>query len=331
MTVDRIASGVLTEGQIIREPDGHRKGCWIGAPAFFYDRADRVFYLSYRLRRPRGVKPDRGAEVRIARSSDGVQFEDIVTIKKDTLATTSIERCPLYRGPDGQWRFFLAYVDPADKRWCISVLKAPSVEQLNPKQARRIFSGQEMNLEGIKDPWIFEHDGLFYMIVSVALATADTSGQSHATFDIYNTGQCLSATGLAASSDLEQWQWRGVVFEPSSSGWDCYCRRIDSVVAFGGRFFGFYDGLAGYRDNYEEKTGLAVSSNMKDWRCLTPDGPVLTSPHGSGALRYVDAQIIGEQAYLYYELARPDEAHDLRAVITDAKVLTDFLVKNDRA
>jgi len=117
---------------------------------------------------------------------------------------------------------------------------------------------------------------------------------------------------LAISPDLEHWDWQGIIFAPENSGWDCYCRRINSIVSFRGSFLAFYDGSASHIENYEEKTGLAVSSNLKDWQSLTPQGPLFSSPHSSGSLRYLDAQTIPDEYCLFYEFARPDGAHDLR-------------------
>src|SRR5207247_1003170 len=113
---------------------------------------------------------------------------------------------------------------------------------------------------------------------------------SHATLDIFNTGDCVSATGLAISRDLDHWEWQGVVFSPGASGWDAYCRRINSVLPWEGKYLAFYDGSASAAENYEEKTGLAVSSDLRTWQSVTPKSAYLTSPHASGSLRYLDAQ-----------------------------------------
>lgn len=330
MEVRGIDSSVLAGGEVIQQAGGEEAGYWAGAPSVFHDGVEGVFYLSYRLRRPRTVEPDRGAEVRIARSSDGVRFDDVRVFKKGEFGTVSLERCPLRRGADGQWRFYVSYVDPADGRWCISMLTAPAVEQLEAGQMRRVLSAADVGLEGIKDPWVFECAGAFWMLVSVAAATGATSERSHGTSDIYNTGECLSATGLARSQDLDEWEWLGVVARPSDAGWDRYCRRISCAVPYGGKFFGFYDGSASHHENYEEKTGLVVSQDLRNWHCLTEDGPMLMSPYGSGSLRYMDAQIIGGEVYMYYELALADGSHDLRVVRQDVRVLELQLQQKQR-
>lgn len=320
-------SAALSAGKVIREPAGFENGYWVGAPGVFYAADEPAWYLTYRIRRPRGVAPDRGGEARIARSIDLQTWEDVWSVTKDKFRSASIERSALRKGPDDQWRYFTSYVDPTDGRWCVSSIKAKDVRKIDPALAKPLFKAASLELEGIKDPWIFAHDGAFYMFLSIALPTAKTSEQSHSTLDIYNTGQCVSATGLAISSDLENWQWQGVIFKPGAQGWDAYCRRINSVVPYHEKFIAFYDGSASHSENYEEKTGLAVSSDLRRWECRTPSAPILVSPHGSGSLRYIDAQSTPNYGAspgglaLFYEFARPDAAHDLRLATLGADSL----------
>ena len=321
-----IASEQFAVGRIIREPMGFADGHWAGAPGHFFEPAEQAHYLTYRIRRPRGASLDRGGEARIARSTDGENFEDIWSVTKDKYGSASIERSAIRKGPDGRWRYYTSYVDPADGRWCVDLLTASSVAGLNPADRRRIFSASELGLEGIKDPWILETREGFQMFLSVAIRTPRTTGWSHETLDIFNTGDCLSATGLAFSRDLDQWTWQGVVFAPTGNGWDGYCRRINSVVPVAGKFLGFYDGSASARENYEEKTALAVSNDLRAWRSLSPGGPFVTSPHASGSIRYIDAQRVGGRVFIFYEFARADGSHDLRLIQTDpgdlARVIT---------
>jgi hypothetical protein len=318
---EKLTSKLLAEGRVLREPVGLENGYWAGAPGVFYEKEEGAWYLTYRIRRPRGIPPDRGGEARIARSKDLQSWDDLWSVTKDKFDSASIERCALWKGADGQWRYFASYVDPADGRWCVSVVMARDIERLDATTANPVFKAKPLGLEGIKDPWIFEHEGTFHMILSVALPTARTSEQSHSTLDIFNTGECVSATGLAISRNLEQWAWQGIVFTPAGQGWDRYCRRINSIVPQQGRFFAFYDGSASHAENYEEKTGMAVSSDLRQWQSLTPAGPRFTSAHVTGSLRYMDAQITGGQALLFYEFARADGAHDLRLAITKSELL----------
>jgi hypothetical protein len=283
----------------------------------FYARDESAFYLTYRIRRPRGVPPDRGGEARIARSIDLVHFEDVWAVTKDVYDSASIERSAICKDANGTWRYFTSFVDPADGRWCVSVVKGPDVRALDATRARPVFTAAPLGLEGVKDPWLFEDRGVHYMVLSVATPTPRTAEESHATLDIFNTGDCVSATGLARSRDLETWEWLGVVFAPQSSGWDCYCRRINSIVRHNGTYVAFYDGSASHLENYEEKTGLAVSTDLRSWTALTIAGPAFTSACGSGSLRYLDAVPSADRLWTFYEYAREDGAHDLRIAPLD--------------
>jgi hypothetical protein len=308
---------ILRDPHVVREPVGIGQGYWAGAPGVFYARGENAFYLTYRIRRPRGVAPDRGGEARIARSTDLRHFEDVWTVTKAAYDTVSIERSAIRQGQDGTWRYFTSFVDPGDGRWCVSVMKASDPRRFDPSRAQRLFTAGPLGMEGIKDPWIFEQDGTYFMLLSVATPTARTREESHATLDIFNTGECVSATGLARSRDLDSWDWLGLVFAPPTFGWDTYCRRINSIVRHEGKFIGFYDGSASHFENYEEKTGLAVSNDLQSWDTLTARGPALTSAHASGSLRYLDAVTADDGVWAFYEYARADGAHDLRVARLD--------------
>jgi hypothetical protein len=321
----RLTTESLANGQIVREPVGFEHGYWAGAPGAFYASDERAWYLTYRLRRPRGVQPDRDGEARIARSTDLHRWEDVWSVTKDKYNSASIEKSTIRKGADGQWRYFTSFVDPADGRWCVSVLKASDVGRLDPARARLVFTAAPLGLEGIKDPWLLERRGLFYMILSVAVPTPRTTSQSHSTLDIFNTGECVSATGLAIARDLDHWEWQGVVFAPGTTGWDRYCRRVNSVAPVNGRFLGFYDGSASHGENYEEKTGLAISADLRDWNTLTPTAPAFASPFTSKSLRYIDAHVADREAVIFYEFARPDGAHDLRVVKCDVSALQKLI------
>ena len=311
------AARSLRDPRVVREPVSGGAGYWVGAPGVFYARDEPAFYLTYRIRRPRGVEPDRGGEARIARSIDLIHFDDVWGVTKDVYGSASIERSAICKDANGTWRYFTSFVDPADGRWCVSVVTGPDVRRLDATRARRLFTAAPLGLEGVKDPWLFEDQGVHYMVLSVATPTPQTAAGSHATLDIFNTGDCVSATGLARSRDLESWEWLGVVFAPEASGWDTYCRRINSIVRHNGTYVGFYDGSASHLENYEEKTGLAVSTDLRSWTSLTTEGPAMTSPSASGSLRYLDVVPFTDRLWTFYEWARDDGAHDLRIAPID--------------
>ena len=134
-------------GTVIGRPLGQGAGYWAGAPGVRYDAQLDRFHVVYRLRRPRGVEPDRGAEIRIAASQDGIAFEDIWSGAKKQLDTTSIERCALARRPDGAWRLYVSYVDPADGRWQISLVEAQQPDQFDLASARPVLTAADIGAE----------------------------------------------------------------------------------------------------------------------------------------------------------------------------------------
>jgi hypothetical protein len=322
------AARSLRDPRVVREPVSGGAGYWVGAPGVFYARDESAFYLTYRIRRPRGVEPDRGGEARIARSVDLIHFDDVWGVTKDVYRSASIERSAICKDANGTWRYFTSFVDPADGRWCVSVVTGPDVRRLDATRARRLFTAAPLGLEGVKDPWLFEDQGIHYMVLSVATPTPRTAAGSHATLDIFNTGDCVSATGLARSRDLESWEWLGVVFAPEASGWDTYCRRINSIVRHNGTYLGFYDGSASHLENYEEKTGLAVSTDLRSWTSLTSEGPAMTSPSASGSLRYLDLVASTDRLWTFYEWARDDGAHELRIAPIDLDRLLTGIQSN---
>ena len=310
----------LLEGAIVREPVGDEKGYWVGAPGWCWDDTDQAAYLTYRIRRPRGVEPDRGGESRIARTTDFQTFEDVWSVRKSQYDSASIEKSILKRGADGQWRYFTSFVAPEDGRWCTAINRAKTVEALNPVRVKRLFTATDFGLEGVKDPWLIEVGGIYHLFLSVAINTSNTSNHSHDSLDIFNTGECVSATALATSTDLDRWDWQGVVLKPEGdTAWDKYCRRINSVLPLDGKYYAFYDGSAGHHENYEEKTGVAVSHDLKHWEVLSLDEPAVLSPHASGSLRYIDAQRLGDEIIFIYELTRANGSHEMRLAKFAAK------------
>src|SRR5262245_50768158 len=127
----KLSIEALATGQILRDPVGQEKGYWSGAPGVFYASDEKAWYLTYRLRRPRGIQPDRGGEARIARSTDLKNWEDIWSVTKDKYNSASIERSTIRKAPDGHWHYFTSYVDPADSRWCVSAIKAKDIRKLD--------------------------------------------------------------------------------------------------------------------------------------------------------------------------------------------------------
>lgn len=309
-----------TRGTVVREAPGSGKGNWAGACSAMYDDEAGKFYLYFRYRKPRGE--GRGLECRIAESTDGINFTDVWTANKDQFGTSSIERGSLIKTPEGTYLLYISYVDPADSRWRIDVMEAATPTGFNPADRKTVLTAPELGLEGVKDPYVVLIGRMYYMLVSYAAITpageTTTADKLHGTQDAYNTGLIISATGLATSGDGLNFDWLGTAFDVGT-GWDAYESRITSVVYAPPVFNAFYDGAENVEGNYEERTGLAVSTDLRWFERITPNSPALFSPHASGGLRYIDAVPMGKQTFYYYEMARPDGAHDLMVDVVGAR------------
>jgi hypothetical protein len=298
---------------IIRSPEREEPGYWVGAPGAFYDVETGDYYLLYRIRRPRGVNPDRGAEVHLARSRDGLQFETIWTCNKDQLETASIERNAVRRLDNGQFALYLSFVDPADGRWRIDVCTSDRIDRFDVTRRTTVFTSADLGIEGVKDPVVFRVAGQWQMIVSFATAAQSaTQHQLHSSLDAYNTGLIRSATGLAVSDDGIEWQWIGEIFGPAKTGWDSYCARIGTIFRRDGVWLALYDGSASVKENYEERLGVAYSFDLRTFHRVTRSSPWMNTPHGRGALRYFDVLDFPDRQLIYFEMARADGSHDLR-------------------
>lgn len=311
-------------GMLVRAPLGEGAGWWAGAPGATFDAQTNTFFLVYRLRQPREL--GRGVECRIASSDNGISFTDIWALPKSTLSALSVERASLLRGLDGRWRLYVSYVCPDDRRWRISLLEAEEPDQFDISTLTPLLTAEDVGGEGVKDPNVFLVGRMYYMLASYATVEtglpADAQARKHAGGDIYNTGLTRSRTGAAVSGDGRTFQWIGDVSPIAPSDrpgvWDAYCRRIGALLPLGsGGYLAFYDGSASVAENYEEKTGTAVTFDLRTYYSLSPNQPTLVSPHAGGSLRYVDVLPVGHELFYYYELARPDGAHELRAGVVE--------------
>jgi hypothetical protein len=277
-------------------------GCWAGAPSVTRD-GDTV-YLSYRLRRP----DRRGFVTRVAASHDGLLFRDLWQVTREELGALSLERSALVQH-DGRWRLYLSFVDQDDRRWRIAVCEASRPDAFLPRSRRDVLTASDAACAGVKDPLVFRQSGAWHMLFSVALPQA-AEARLHEQGDAFASGGVRSATGHASSGDGLSWRFEGVVLAPEPGGWDAYETRISCLLPGG---LALYDGCASVEENYEERTGVAASSDGERWRRLTRDAPALASPEGTRALRYVCVVGSGETAMAYFEASRADGAHELRA------------------
>ena len=305
-------------GTVVVEPDRPERDYWVGAPSVVYDEPRERFVMAYRVRHPIGR--GRGIACRIAESSDGTRFETVATISHEDLHTASIERSALQRTPEGTWRLYCSYVDPADRRWRIDVLDAKTPSRFRADQRQAALTAQEFNLEGVKDPFVFMLGPVTYIMVNF-IARPDypiTDDEMHGTENAFATGRMRSHTGLAYSVDGVHFTWSGTLLS-AGDGWDYLLARGSTIIPRDGVFWMLFDGRAHSRETYQDRAGLAMSFDLKHFTKVDAAAPRLWSQRGSGSLRYIDAVPVGRTLHYFYEYARDDGAHELRHSVVETE------------
>jgi hypothetical protein len=283
-------------------PEDARPGAWAGGPSALL--VDGVWWLAYRLRRPLGQ--GRGYANVVARSDDGVAFEQVLRISRDEFGAESLERPALVHTPDGRWRLYVSCATPGTKHWRVDLLEADSVEGLGSARPETVLPGSAA--AGWKDPVVRESGGRWYLWASVHPlddpGATDRMTTEHATSD---DGRRWTHEGTALAGTPGSWDARGVRFATVLLGPD----GPDDPATWA-----LYDGRASAEENWEERTGLARATGAGGRFAAEPTGPLLSSPHARGGLRYADAVPLPDgTTRWFYEATRADGAHELRTVL----------------
>lgn len=286
-----------SDAELVLEPEDPRPGSWAGGPSAQF--ADGVWWLAYRLRRPLGE--GRGFANVLARSDDGVRFEPVAGVGKDRFGAESLERPALVHTPDGRWRLYVSCATPGTKHWWVSLLEADTVEGLGTAEPVTVLPGSD--LTAVKDP-VIRWDGERWHLWASVHPLEDPDATDRMT------------TEHATSPDGVAWTWQGTALAGTPGSWDARGVRFATVHLDGDRSWALYDGRATPAENWEERTGLARSTGDGLRFTADPAGPLLSSPHAPGGLRYSDAVVLTDgTTRWFYEATRPDGAHELRTVL----------------
>jgi hypothetical protein len=282
--------------QVVVAPERPGPGSWAGAPSALLH--DGLIYLAYRLRRPIGQ--GRGFANIVARSRDGERFETIATLGKDAFGAESLERPALAVTADGTWCAYISAATRGTKHWRVDLVEAATPEGLATAIPRTILPGSAQL--AVKDPVVVQHEGRWHLWASC-----------HPLDDPDATDRMTSE--YASSDDGVVWTWHGTALRGRDGNWDARGARVSAVRLEAANPIAYYDGRATAEENWEERTGIARIVGLGSFEAVG-DAPVATSRYGLGGLRYVSAlQLPDGDTRLYYEVTRPDGAHELRSTL----------------
>lgn len=292
--------------EVILRPDEAKPEWWAGAPSVARDVAG-AFWMACRMRRadaPRGL---RGYEIRILRSEDGVKFEKALSIPREAVPIPGFERPALLRDPvSGKFKLY-ACGPWQEGPWCI--VKFDDVDQpdqFDPATARPVIVPPARSYDRdvapveFKDPVVVHAEGRFHAFVTGYVR------QNERIFHF-------------ESDDGERWSAVGNALEPRMdlSGWHDFFVRPAGVLPVGVGYLFVYEGsdTAWHDPVYNIGTGLAYTFDLHNLQDLTPDAPLLLSSTPNehfATFRYSHWMWVGEELWVYAEVACPDETHEIR-------------------
>lgn len=277
------------------EAPGDGEGYWVGASSAV--EADGIIYIAYRLRYP--IRLGRGQGVVLARSADGVHFEQIGMVSKDAMDAESLERPALVRTPEGKWRLYVSCATTGTKHWRVELLEADNPAEFDTAKPQVVLPGDDE--WGVKDPVVQWHKGKWHL-----WATCHP-------LDIPDHEDRM-VSRYATSRDGVKWDWvEGTALSPRLATWDERGARITAVRFVEDGVMALYDGRATAEENYEERTGVAIGLEPDAMTAVGDATEPFAQAIGGLGLRYADIVPLPDGSFrLYYEVARPDGAHELR-------------------
>lgn len=311
------------QGTIIFHPEKNEPGYWAGAPSIIFDTHSQKYLCTFRMRRPRGTKPDRGHLAGIAASTDGANFKIVWHVTSDMLNhTPSMERFCLVTVPQKQvYRLFLSFVDSETNQWRIDVVESELYDKWDMAMRKKVFVASDLPAEGVKDPIVMfdTSSNLWHMYVSYSPCASQANAALHNSADVFNTGLVKSHTGFATSVDGIHFTFVGDCLSPSSDKWDKFCARLATVTSIQPQGvslpykIAFYDGSDSVEKNYEEQASMCLVHDHHIQK--VQQGPWITN---SNSVRYMSAiHVNSNEWWFFYEFTKSDGSHDLRKSVVN--------------
>lgn len=290
---------------VVLAPDKDEAEHWAGAPSVARDEHG-VFWLAARMRSPEFPRGLRGYEIRLLRSTNGIHFQRVKSLRREDVPIAGFERPALLFDPASK-KFKLYACGPwQDGPW--SILKfddADSPEQFRPATARPVIQSpgprndRDISVTEYKDPVIIRTAGKYHCYVI---------GYIRRNERIFHF----------TSDDGEKWRPVGDLNQPvmDLSGWHNFFVRPAAVLPLGVGWLFVYEGSSTkwFDPVYNIGTGLGFTFDLHRITELTPDSPLAlsTTPGQFLTFRYSDWHWVNGEIWVYAEVSKANSAHEIR-------------------
>lgn len=290
---------------VILEPEINAAEWWAGAPSVVRDTTG-LFWMACRMRTANAPRGLRGYEIRLLKSEDGLNFQEVCKIHRDAVPIPGFERPALLIDPVSN-KFKLYLCGPCrDGAWVI--LKLTDVDdpaQFDPGSAQPVIQPPERQYD--RDVSVLEYKDPFILYAE---------GQYHC----YVTGYIRRNERLFhfISPDGEIWQPVGEVNQPMMdlTGWHNFFIRPASVLPLGIGYLFVYEGSSTqwYDPVYNIVTGFGFTFDLYHITELTTLSPIAvsTTPGLFHTLRYSHWLWVDGEIWVYAEVARPNNSNEIR-------------------
>ena len=222
------------------------------------------------------------------------------------------------------WHLYISYEYAAGRVWRVDVITGKTLDTLDTQGRRTVIQPGEYGLAGIKDPFVYVRDGMYYLYAHTFSARGAKSAIKKLIKNYGNDGKHryigTDTTGLSVSKDGFYFEEIETVFDaPNDNSWDGKMARLNSLVPYKGGYFCTFDGQRTAFDRYEEKCGICWSPDGKTFHRERLPEPWVSSPHGSKTVRYVYGLRVKNTLYWYYEYCIANKSHVMKVSKVELK------------
>tara|TARA_B100000586_G_scaffold194158_1_gene143246 strand:+ start:118 stop:1155 length:1038 start_codon:yes stop_codon:yes gene_type:complete len=290
---------------VVLRPDKDAPEWWAGAPTVVKDDKG-IFWMAARMRSPEYPRGLRGYEIRILKSKDGINFNQVHRIRREEVPIPGFERPALVIDPVTK-KFKLYACGPWQKGpW--SIIKfddADDPTKIDPKSAKPVIQAPEKmytrdaSVIEYKDPFIIHAQGKYHCYII---------GYVRKNERIFHY----------SSEDGEKWEPVGDINQPvmDLSGWHNFFIRPAAVLPLGVGYLFVYEGSSTqwYDPVYNLGTGFGFTFDMHNITDLTTASPIAisTTPSNFYTWRYSDWLWVDGEIWIYAEVSNENNSNEIR-------------------